>query len=172
MHRYRSSSRFHVTEAVIGAAMLIGLGYFGVTATENVAVQISVAMVVFFITLWIVLSNRDRIIDVEFREQFIVVNHVFKVDVVRIPYEHVIELQFVSVNKGPTINKMKFDYLERQETIRFKTIAHGTEFVDFVKWLKTKNDKIKVTAYPPDHYMNHKLQEEYGFNYRKVPKID
>ncbi|WP_299534151.1 hypothetical protein [Ulvibacterium sp.] len=172
MYKYRSSSRFKIFDTVVATLMFIGIGYAVIATTNNIAAQISVAMVVLFISLWIAHRSRNRIFDVEFKEQFIVVDHVFKPDNARILYENIIELQFISVNKSPTFNKMIFNYGEKQETIRFKTIARGDEFIDFVKWLKSKNDKIKVSVYPPDHYMNHRLQKEYGFNYRKVPKID
>ena len=69
------------------------------------------------------------------------------------------------------MNMMKFNYEGNRKSIRFRTVANGAGYIDFVKWIKSKNDKIKVSVYPPDDYMNHRLQEEYGFNYRKVPKL-
>ncbi|UOY06532.1 hypothetical protein L0P88_21735 [Muricauda sp. SCSIO 64092] len=172
MRKYHSSSRFYITDSVISVVMIIGFGFIGATATENIAAQISVVMVTTLISLWFVIRTRDRVIDVEFKEQFMVVNHIFKSTKARIQYEDIVALEFISVHRRPTINKIKFHFMGKIESIRFRTVAYGPEFIDFVKWLKSKNDNIKVSVHPPDDYMNHRLQEEYGFNYRKVPKID
>lgn len=172
MYKYRSSSRFHITDSVTAAVMFIGFGFVGVTATENIAAQMSIVMVVIFILLWIALRARNRVLEVEFREQFMVVTHIFKNKSTRIGYESIMALEFVSARRGPTINKIKFHDKGKHNSIRFRTVAYGAKFIDFVKWLKSKNDKITISVHPPDHYMNHRLQEEYGFNYRKVPKID
>ncbi|MDV7137657.1 hypothetical protein R3X28_02165 [Maribacter sp. TH_r10] len=170
MYKYHSSSRFYITDSLIAIVMSVGFGYVGVTVTGNIAAQISVVIVTVLLSLWFVIRARDRVIDVEFKEQFIVVNQIFKNEITRIHYESIVALEFISVHRGPTINKIKFLYKEKSESIRFRTIAHGTEFIDFVKWIKAKNDKIIVSVYPSDDYMNFRLQEEYGFNYRKVPK--
>lgn len=171
MHKYRSSSRFYISDSIIGWIMFIGIGYVGGSATENIAAQLSIVMVIFFVSLWIFRHVRDVAIDVEFREQFIIVDHIFKESLLRIHYEDVVELQYIHASKSPTINKMKFKYEGKRESIKFRTVAYGAEFIDFVKWIKSKNDKIKILVYPPDDYMNHRLQEEYGFKYRKVPKL-
>ena len=172
MHKYHASSRFYITDSVIILAMLIGFSFIGANATENIAAQISVMMVTTFISLWFVLRARDSVIDVEFKAQFMVINHIFKANKTRIQYENLVALEYIAVRRGPTINKIKFYYKGKTESIQFKTVAYGPEFIDFVKWLKSKNDRLAVSVNPPDDYMNHRLQEEYGFNYRQVPKID
>ena len=171
MDKYRSSSRFYISDSIMGGLMLIGIGYLGVSTTDNIAAEISVVMVTFFVSLWIVRHTREVVIDVIFQEQFIIVYHIFKESRARIHFEDIVELQYIHASKSPTINKMKFNYEGKLNSIRFRTVAYGAEFIDFVKWIKSKNDKIKVSVFPPDDYMNHRLQEEYGFNYRKVPKL-
>ncbi len=172
MLKYHSSSRFYITDAVITIVMVIGFGFIGVNATENIAAQISVMMVTTFISLWFVLRTRNSVVDVGFNEQFMVVNYIFKNNKARIQYENIVALEYIAVRRGPTLNKIKFHFKGKTELIRFRTVAHGADFIDFVKWLKSKNDTLVISVYPPDDYMNHRLQEEYGFNYRKVPKID
>ncbi|WP_428741198.1 hypothetical protein [Tenacibaculum sp.] len=50
---------------------------------------------------------------------------------------------------------------------RFTPIARNEGFIVFCKWLKAKNESIKIEIVPSDNYLNHLYQEEFGFNYRK-----
>lgn len=172
MHKYSSSSRFHIQDTLLTILMFVPLAFIGVTTTSNIAAQISVTMVTLLMAAWFILRLRDKVIDVEFTNEYVTVEHVFKSCKERFPYEKIISLEYVSVRRSPTLNKIEFYQEDERRLIQFKSVAYGAEFIDFVKWLKSKNEKVIVSVYPPDHYMNHRLQEEYGFNYRKVPKID
>ena len=87
MHKYRSSSRYYIFESIIGGVLIIVLGYLAVSAIDNIAAEISVVMVSFFVLLWIVHHTREVVIDVEFQEQFIIVNHIFKESRIRVHYK-------------------------------------------------------------------------------------
>jgi hypothetical protein len=63
-------------------------------------------------------------------------------------------------------------YLENNKIkkVSFLTVADQDEYINFLKWIREKNSNIEFDAYPPDEHMEFKIQETFGFKYRKFLK--
>jgi hypothetical protein len=149
--------------------MFIGCAIF--IATENIAVKICVILVSILLVIGTILYTRKTTIDIIFLADNIKVNYVFGGREERIKYEDLIQLKYISASRSTTTNRIKFKVKDEINSLKFRTVAYSNEFINFVKWIKSKNENIEISVFPSDNYMNHLLQEEYGFNYRKVPKI-
>lgn len=66
-------------------------------------------------------------------------------------------------SKEPESNTITF----KNSKFRYAPVAKNENFIIFCRWLKTKNESIKIEIFPSDDYLNHLYQEEFGFNYRK-----
>ena len=99
-------------------------------------------------------------------------------------YENRIEVKYDNIIKTETINYSDIIVYKYSATYSSKTphsnylilkdykfcfspVAKNKDFIVFCKWLKSKNDSIKIEISPSDNYLNHLYQEEFGFNYRK-----
>ncbi|MCL7765475.1 hypothetical protein MPF19_18815 [Polaribacter sp. Z014] len=74
-------------------------------------------------------------------------------------------MKYIKASKSPTLNEIKFNDGDKNLSLKFLSIEYSN-YIEFVKWIKSKNEKIELTVFPSDNYMNHKLQEIYGFKYR------
>ncbi len=140
-------------------------------ATENVIVKFCAVTVATLLVIGTIIYTRKTAFDILFREDHIKVKYVFDGREERFNYEDLVQLDYISVHESRTTNRLKFKVGEHSKTLRFKTVAYSDAFIKFVKWLKNKNETIEIKVTSSDHYLNHLLHEEYGFNYRKVRKV-
>ncbi len=89
---------------------------------------------------------------------------------VKVPYKDLLQIEFISAHRTPTRNRIKFNYGNKIKSLRFLTVAYSDQYIEFVKWLKSKNDKLDLKVFPSNHIINHKIQEVYGFKYREIVK--
>ncbi|NRR91931.1 hypothetical protein HSX10_10180 [Winogradskyella undariae] len=116
--------------------------------------------------IFIILYLRKKVFTIKFLEAVISVDYIYLDKSIQILYNELIAVEFISVHKSPDRNRIKFMKDDKVESLRFLSIAQSDSYIEFVKWLKSKNEKIELTVFPSDHIMNHKIQEVYGFKYR------
>ena len=142
----------------------IGIGIF--TAIENLLYQILVISISIIVVGLIIYYVRIKTFSIRFEDKQVIVEYPFTGKIKNINYSDIVELQYISAYKTATANEIKFKEAERNLSLKFLSIEYES-YIEFVKWIKSKNDKIQLTVFPSDNYMNHKLQEIYGFKYRK-----
>ncbi|WP_445385754.1 hypothetical protein ACT6NV_02835 [Robiginitalea sp. IMCC44478] len=167
---YQSDSRYNIFEALI----IPITGTFGVyltfEATENIAVQFSIIIIAVLLTIWVIIRTKNKTVEITFMEDHFKIKYFFKKEEHKIPYKNLLRIKYFDYQYRTTA-KNKIWFLDKLgiESVVVRPVAKGEDFVTFVKWLKTKNNKIQIEA---TDAMDYKLQEAFGFRYRKVPKID
>ena len=76
-------------------------------------------------------------------------------------------MKHLNVHKS-NVNRIQIKY--KKDNIKCRTTFKSIDddnYLNFVKWIKSKNGKIQFTTSSSDSLMNEKLQEEFGWNYRK-----
>lgn len=100
---------------------------------------------------------------ITFYDDFIEVNYNYRGEKVKIEYSEIVKIRFASFQWSSS-NTIYFSRQGKQHKFRFNSI---NDFLQFVKWLKTKNQAIEYEVLPSSHFMNYKLQEIYDFKSRK-----
>jgi len=79
-----------------------------------------------------------------------------------INYSDITEFQHISGFKQTSVNCIKFKhYGVSNRKIKCTTVAPSAEFIDFVKWLKTKNNNIEFSFFPSDSQMKSAFDKEF-----------
>ncbi|WP_417873806.1 hypothetical protein [Xanthomarina gelatinilytica] len=170
MTKYSSSSSYSIYEAVIASLMFLGIGIVIANSSEIIWTKVISILISIGIVILIILYQRKRTFDIKFLENEIIIEYPFLKKTSQVPYVDLLQIEFISAYRTPNRNRIKFKIENKIESLRFLTVAQSDQYIEFIKWLKSKNDKLELKVFPSDHIMNHKIQEVYGFKYRKILK--
>jgi len=139
----------------------------------HLSLKISTTLIIFIFFILGIRWIKNKAFHCSFFEDHLSIKYDFQPKEFTVKYTNISEIRYYSVHKGTDSNRIYFTSSPLKK-IRIETVAHGDDFVEFIKWIKSKNENIEVAVYPSDHILNHKLQEVYGFKYRKVrnPETD
>lgn len=167
MTKYHSSSSYFIFEAIFASIILSLIGYSLFSATVSIFLKTITICLTLLILVSIALYLRNIVFSIFFKETEIMIDYHLKNQKTRLDYSDLVEIKYISVQKAPDMNRIYFKTINGSNSKKFQAVAMNDEFVEFYKWLKTKNPKIKVLVTPPDHYLNEKL---FGPKYRKYIK--
>ncbi|MEP5254104.1 MAG: hypothetical protein ABJQ39_03515 [Winogradskyella arenosi] len=170
MVKYSSSSKYSNFTAAIAALMVLGLGIAIANSLEMLWAKVYCVVVAIALMALMLVYQRRKTFEIKFLESEILIDYPYLKTSHKIPYADLLEIQFVSGYREPDTNSIKFRIGSKIKSLRFLTVAHADFYIEFIKWLKSKNDNIELKVFPSDHIMNHKIQEVYGFKYRKMVK--
>ncbi|NJB72019.1 hypothetical protein GGR42_002510 [Saonia flava] len=165
MPKYSSKTNL-VWEAFLACLIIATIGFGIFSAVENLIYQILAISITLILIGLIMYYARIKAFSILFEDKHVVVKYRFINKVKHINYSDIMELKYINASKSPTTNEIKFKEAEQNLSLKFLSIEYES-YIEFVKWIKSKNDKIQLTVFPSDNYMNHRLQEIYGFKYRK-----
>ena len=166
MKKYSSSSSFAFFESIIASLMILGIGIFLGISVEKIEIQILIIIGSVLLGVLIILNQRKKVFDIIFEKEKIRIEYVHNNSKIEIEYSELLTVEYISTPKNPTRNKIEFKLNGNIKKLKFQSVAESNEYVEFVKFLKSKNENIKWKVFPSDNIMNHKLQEVYGFKYR------
>jgi len=167
MNKYRSSSSYFIFEAIFASTAIMAIGYAIFSKTESIFIKTMTTGFSLLILFLIVLYLRNIVFDISFNKSEIVVNYHLKKKKTIFGYSDLIGIKYIGAYKAPAMNRIQYKTKNGVKSLKFQTIAFDDQFVEFYKWLKSKNPKIKVSVIPSDHYLNEKL---FGPKYRKYVK--
>ena len=97
-----------------------------------------------------------------FTENNIIVESAISRKTEKINYSNITEFQHISGFRQTSLNVIKYKSIDKtNRKIKSTTVVPSDEFIDFVKWLKNKNDKIEFSFFPSDSKMRTKYQTEF-----------
>ncbi|PQJ74161.1 hypothetical protein [Polaribacter gangjinensis] len=166
MKKYSSSSSFAFFESILASLMILGIGIFLGISIEKIGIQILIIIGSILLSIWLVLYQRKKVFEIIFEKEKIRIEYVYNSNKIEIDYAELLTVEYISTTKNPTRNKIEFKLNGSIKKLKFLSVADSNEYVEFIKFLKSKNENIKWKVFPSDNIMNHKLQEVYGFNYR------
>lgn len=167
MAKYRSTSNHLVWNTVLGCLLILPIGISTSYILEETFFKILAALISLIIIGLLINDMRVNTFSVLFKNEGLYVEYRFIPKSLYILYTDIFELKYISVINSPSLNKIQFKDGEKKRVLNFKSIEYD-KYISFVKWIKSKNENIKLTVEPSDNYMNHRLQEVYGFPYRKI----
>ena len=97
-----------------------------------------------------------------FTENNIIVEYAISRKTEIINYSSITEFQHISGFRQTSLNiiKWKPDGITNRK-LKCTTVVPSDEFIEFIKWLKNKNDKIEFSFFPSDSKMKSKFQKEF-----------
>lgn len=139
--------------------------------TNKFIITVSVLFGLLAIIIYL-LFIRKNTCSIEFKETNVFVYYKYLKKKKTIDYINIYELKYIDLNNSglyaSTTNRIGLKYFDNQNKseIIFESI-NDKNYLNFVKWIKSKNKKIKFSVSSSDSIMNDKLQEKFGWNYRK-----
>lgn len=170
MTKYSSSSSFSVFDTAMVLILFLGIGIVTINSFEIIWAKMIIVFLTLVIIFLIILYQLRQSFTIKFSDNRIIIEYPFLKRIIEVPYENLIEIEFISAYRTPNRNRIKFKIQNKVKSLRFLTVAQSDQYIEFTKWLKSKNDKLELKVFPSDHIMNHKIQEIYGFKYRKILK--
>ncbi|WP_179352475.1 hypothetical protein [Winogradskyella vidalii] len=170
MKTYYSSSSHSNFDTALAILMCLVIGGVIVNTTDIIWIQLISILITIGAVIVIIYYHRKRTFTIKFLENEIIIEHQFLKKKIKVSYVDLLVIEFLSIHKSPDRNKIHFKTENQLQSLSFLAIAHSDQYIEFIKWLKTKNDKLELKVFPSDHIMNHKIQEIYGFKYRKMLK--
>lgn len=170
MTKYSSSSSYSNYEAFFVIIFFFSIGIVIADSLEFILMKIISIGFSLFLAFLVILNQRKKTFDILFLENQINVHYLFLDKKITICYNDIVELTFISVSKSPNRNQIKYQFKNKIHSLKFLSVAESDQYIEFIKWIKSKNEKIELKVLPSDHIMNHKIQEVYGFKYRKFLK--
>ncbi|WP_405567468.1 hypothetical protein [Polaribacter sp. Asnod6-C07] len=166
MKKYNSSSSFTFFQSVLASIMIISMGIGFLYSIDNILVQIITILSSLAVCATILIYQRKNVFEIEFNDELIEIDFFYTNRKIAIEYSELLSIEYISTSKNPTKNKIEYKINGELKKLKFTSVAHSNEYVEFIKFLKSKNDGIKWKVFPSNDIMNHKLQKVYGFKYR------
>jgi hypothetical protein len=150
--------------------LLCILCFFLICVTKF-SLVISLASIVFVAIIYVI-SNRNlnrKYFEINFTEEQAEINYIKRNENIVICYSDIIQIRYIRYkNRG--YNRLTYNHNAKPKKVSFLTVAEGDEYINFLKWFREKNIKTEFDAYPPDENMEYRIQENFGFKYRKFLK--
>ena len=171
MNTYKSNSNYLFMEIFLISMITIVIIYTLISAVENLMTALSIGLLIVLLYIFLTIKYLNKLIKVEFKESIIRVQYKFRNKIEEIKYSEIIELKYIEASRTPTSNILK--YQSKNESIKklkFYSVVDRTDMMEFVKWIKLKNEKIEFKFSTLDMKLDYEYQKEFGFKYRKVLK--
>ena len=158
-------------ELVLILVLFIGIFYLFMVSIENKFIVMGGIIVGFFSLAIIIKRLIEKLVQIEFNEKHIIIEYKYPRKIEKIDYSKVIGLNHFQGSRTPTKNILRYELDNgKDQKVKFYSIALYENYIDFIKWLKKKNDKIEFKIFPPDSNLEFEYQKEFGFKYRKFLK--
>ncbi len=126
---------------------------------------------IFFLTLYSIINDKKKYLEIYFEDDEVIIEYPNIQKTIKIKYTDLKKLTYINPRKSLNkYNSLKYIENGNIKKITFLSVAENEMYIDFLKWLNNKNSEIKFDAYPPDENMEYKIQENFGFKYRKFIK--
>lgn len=170
MIKYSCSSNYLIySNAIPIAIFLIATGTVIFKSTEDKTLQILIILIILSSLALLTIYTVKRIVKILYKETYVLVKYKFLPIEYKIDYSNIVEINYSHPHRGPKSNKLIFKEGNFKKKISYSSMK-TKEYIGFLKWLKSKNEDIKFTVFPSNNYMNHLIQDEFGYNYRKYIK--
>lgn len=101
--------------------------------------------------------------DIYFEENQIEIKYVFGNKIQIINYEDILEYSFIDTSRC-TNNSLK----TKNHHFIFNRVVNNNQFIEFYKFLKSKNENIDIKIFPLSSDLEYLRQKEFGLKYRKL----
>jgi len=158
MEKYTSNTYFLIDRIfyLILYIVLIGLlTYFFANINVIKYGGLTSIPVLIFVLLWSI----SKLATLEYNEKNINITYRFPFNQKSIDYSSIIEIQHISGYKSTTLNIIKYKQKDslKNKKLKIRNVVQNDKFIEFIKWMKTKNEQIEFTFLPTDS----KLKEAY-----------
>lgn len=123
---------------------------------------IAIGLIAFFYSFkWI---NKEMF-DIYFKENEIEIKYVFGDNSQIIDYKDIVKYSFINTSKN-TRNSFKTS----NQYFVFNRVVSNNKFIEFYKFLKSKNENIKIEIFPLSSDLEYLRQQEFDLKYREFLK--
>jgi len=162
MKKYRTDTSYLI-DKIFYLFIQIGLiSYFIYKVNDSEIILFGGLIIISILTL-IIARYTSKYASFTFAENNIVVEYSISRRTEIINYSSITEFQHISGFKQTSLNIIKYkpDGITNRK-LKCTTVVSSDNFIEFVKWLKNKNDKIEFSFFPSDSNMKSKFGKEFG----------
>ena len=171
MNNFTSNSNFRYLEITIMSLIsLLTIWTLEKTIENRLFLILTIILVIVLITILIRYYLR-QIFDIEFNDKFVSVKYKNRKRIkVQIEYENIKKISLVYERGVGRIITMRYFDSQKEKKIRFSTVTPDKEFMSFVKFIKSENEKIEFKFVVPFSGLESEYQKIYPTEYRKILK--
>ena len=123
-------------------------------------------IVLIFLFLLYFLKLLKELVFVKLNEKHMVLTYLITKTTKIIPYSKILKWDCIDGQRGSHYNIIKFeaDNFLSTNKIKIDRIVDSDKFIPFIKWLKSKNEKIEITITPSDSKLLYEYYKEFENN--------
>jgi len=171
MTDFSSNSNFRYLEIIIMSLIsLLAIWTIGKVVENQLFSIMTIVLLIFSITILIRYYLR-QVFDIEFDDKLFIVKYKYRKERKKqIDYEKISKISLVYERGVGRIITMRYFDSQKKKKFRFSTVTEDEKFMIFVKFLKSKNDKIEFKFAVPFSGLESEYQKIYPTKFRKVLK--
>ena len=148
---------------MLPAPILIGLLIYQPNTPDK---TIYGGIIIISLFLIYIIKLLKELVFIEFNEEHIILTYSITKTTIIMPYSKIIKWDCIDGQRGSHYNIIHFksDNFLGTNKIRIDRIVDSDKFISFVKWLKSKNEKIELTITPSDSKLLYAYYKEFENN--------
>ena len=161
MNKYTSNT-YYLIDKLFYLIVFIGIiGYLVYLIQGSNEILIG-GIIIISILLIIFIRLTSKLASIQFSESRIIVKYSISRKVVQIDYSTVMEIHYISGYKIASLNiiKYKSDNIAERK-LKLTSVVAQDDYIEFVRWIKNKNNKIEFKFYPSDLKLKSKFNKEF-----------
>jgi len=171
MTDFSSNSNFRYLEILIMSLISLLAIWTIEKVVENQLFSIlTIVLLIISITI-LIRYYLKQVFDIEFNDKLFIVKYKYRKERKKqIDYEKISKISLVYERGVGRIITMRYFDSQKKKKFRFSTVIEDEKFIIFVKFLKSKNDKIEFKFAVPFSGLESEYQKIYPTKFRKVLK--
>ncbi|PCH74996.1 MAG: hypothetical protein COB98_09550 [Flavobacteriaceae bacterium] len=161
MKNYHTDSSYLITK-IFYLVIQVGLVSYLIYKINDSEIIFYGGLVLISLLVFLIIRLVSKYASVSFTESNIVVLRGVSRKMELINYSNITEYQHITGFKQTSLNVIIYspDGLSNKK-LKCTTVVSSADYIDFIKWLKTKNNSIAFSFYPSDSDMNSTFKKEF-----------
>ncbi len=163
MIKYKSNT-YYLIDDLFFMILYAGISCFLTYFFRNKVYLFFCGLIISLLLLFLFFTKLNKLAKVEFYENKISIKHLFPKRVKHIEYSVIKEYQHIQRFNYVSLNAIKYLDSETSDLKQFNitTVVPNKEYIEFIKWIKPRNNDIKFTFLPPDINLLKEYKKEFG----------
>lgn len=161
MKKYQTDSSYLITN-IFYLVILAGLLSYLIYKINDSEIILYGGLVIITLLVFLIIRLISKYASVNFTESNIIVEYGIFKKIEIINYSSITEYQHISGFKQTSLNIIKYkpDGLTNRK-LKCTTVVSSADYIDFIKWLKNKNNSILFSFYPSDSDIKSIFKKEF-----------
>ena len=162
MIKYKSNT-YYLFDSLPFIIIFVGISCFLTYVLHDNRYLFVSGLIISLILLFLVFKQIQKIARVEFHDNSILIKYVFHSREKSIAYSAIMEYQHMHGYNVTSLNIIKYLNSGTSDLMKLKitNVASNNEFMEFVRWIKSRNNNIEFKFFPSDSKLIGEYKKEF-----------